>query len=80
MSTPENYRVVEIHWEDSSAQHGWTHRDALRPKPEMIRSVGLMVEEDEDGVTLTASVSSDDAFDSPVTIPWSAVRGYWVLS
>ena len=77
--TEEHVRpsIVYVEWVDSGSTHGWVHLDQLRDPPRILCvTVGFLVREIDEGVTVSASWSDTGSFDSPITIPWATVTKY----
>ena len=71
----ETMAVVEVRWLDSCGPDGWEPIKGPRT-PMRIRSVGLLVEENDEGLTLSACAGEDNVH-APITIPWCAVLEWW---
>ncbi len=73
--------VVEIHWVDSMGdKEGWQDRDYMKDQDMRIRTVGLLVAEDHESYTVSASQSfNNDTVDHPMKIPKVAVTGCWEI-
>jgi hypothetical protein len=70
-------RVVLVEWLDAfTGDAGWKHLKKLRKQaPVLVRSVGYVVTDDPDYVTIAAShVPSDDDCDGDVTIPRGMIK------
>ncbi len=65
--------VVEVLWIDSSYFKGWQDIEEIDPAPVEIRSVGLLLKQDDEGITLTAAASDNGQVHAPITIPWGAI-------
>lgn len=65
-----------IDWIDSSTIRGWQHADD-KPvgyyEPTKIQSVGYLVEDTKDFVTLTTSLSENGGIIDPLSIPKVAI-------
>lgn len=61
--------LVLIEWADAESQDAWTEMDDVRNVPKKVYSVGWLLLEDDDAVTLIGSKSSDDMCFASVTIP-----------
>lgn len=66
-----------LEWLDSAATRGWQPRDSSGLLP--IRSLGWLVEDTKEYVTITTSVSQERYMDQ-LTIPRRAVLKLMVLS
>lgn len=64
----EKVKLVRIEWKDSSVLPGW--RGANSPNaPGLVTSVGYVIEETPEHITLTTSISNEGAVLYPLTIP-----------
>lgn len=80
-------RIVEIEWEDAAQTHGWQKRIHLPAGTDTNRSVGYVVEENDQHILVTESLAPSDVPDgvspSPygctLIIPRSAIRHVWEL-
>lgn len=63
-------RLVLIEWLDAySAPSGWKSRDSLKAqKPIAVKSVGYMIEDNPQFITLASSWVEDDDMDGDITI------------
>ena len=78
------HRIVEVEWEDCAGSHGWQNEKSARNvRTWKIRSVGYVMQDDEDGLGLVegfADISSKDGKGPAVdrgcvtVIPRSAIR------
>ncbi len=53
-----NRKIVEVEWVDSSGRDGWQTEEAAKIRPHKIYSVGYVVEEAEEFITLVESRTS----------------------
>ena len=75
-------KVMEVEWEDSQTQHGWTKAKIELPARGGYRSVGYVLQDDESGVILLESWDAAEApdhigvsrFGCQTAIPRSAIR------
>jgi hypothetical protein len=67
-------RVVYLEWLDSESDHGWHETARVQEKRVLlaVRSVGFLICEDGESVTITTSVSPHEVND-PLTIPKVAI-------
>lgn len=88
----KQFPVVEIFWEDFTASHGWAGRSELdlmiagKPEDYMIRSVGYILDKDEDRIILVGTIldknfSTDkgDIIADMVRVPVSQIREMIVM-
>lgn len=64
--------VERIDWVDSSSLRGWQRRDAGH-SPSCIMTVGLVVGETKDAVTVSHSISEDSNVPDALSIPKVAI-------
>jgi len=74
-----NKRCVYIEWVDSSYATGWVDADDER-KPCEIVTVGLVVRETDDHVTIASSLDANGNPLSPLTIPKVAITEQWEVT
>lgn len=80
-----NFPVVEIYWVDSYTSIGWfSYEEGESPNPftvdgakKEIRSIGFLLHEDDDTITISTSMSQSHAYISPLSIPKVAVTRYY---
>ena len=65
--------VERIEWVDSYYTAGWKNRVADLPDADTITSVGIVVRETKQSVTISTSVSSFENVVDPLTIPKRAI-------
>lgn len=67
--------IVEVEWEDSAAEGGWSKRDRyLAQEPAQCRTVGYLLKADRKKVILLQSCHpKEDRFTDSLTIPRSCV-------
>lgn len=63
---------ITIEWVDSARHDGWVDRQH-ESSDLVVHSIGLLVHEDDTTVTITTSLTSNEAF-APLTIPKVAIR------
>ena len=66
--------VVYLEWVDSDHDPGWQDTDKVKAKRVVVPvpSVGFIVCEDDNSITITSSVAPDEVL-SPLTIPKNAI-------
>ena len=57
-------RIVLVEWEDTNGSHGWQLESEL-PGLAEIKSVGFVVAENDEAITLIESISEADAGNRP---------------
>lgn len=77
-------RKVEVEWEDCSARHRWQGLKDRFPNNVMARSLGYVLQDNEEGIVLTESLDEDDVVEDRLrgcttAIPRSAIRKVWEL-
>lgn len=63
-----------IKWIDSASCHGWHSDDSLDNEALIISSIGWVVKEDKNAVTITTSVAPAGSVSNPLTIPKCAIK------
>ena len=66
--------MVEVFWEDSTAQKGWHDFDRDDPPEFEARTVGYVVWRDDRGIRLAFGGAETGQVDTEMTIPQSAIR------
>jgi hypothetical protein len=66
-------KVVEIDWEDSCSQYGWADKKRVDKPTMTCKSVGILIHEDKETVTVSHSVNPNHC-SSPMTIPRRAIN------
>lgn len=67
-------KAVYLEWLDSASAPSWNYKDEMQ-KPQTIVSVGWVVSEDDQAITITTSESSTGhACHSPLSIPKVAIK------
>ena len=77
MSKNSKHERVQVEWDDSTTLSGWNTKDSLDRKPTDLRciSVGWLVSQSKDRIVVSSSATSDfEAFNTPMSIPRSAIR------
>ena len=73
-------KIVYVEWLDSIGHPGWKDPDELTdPPPMRCITIGFLVRETDDVVTVSASWSATGSFDCPISIPWIAVIKYYTV-
>jgi hypothetical protein len=64
---------VLVEWLDSSEAHGWVRAGNFRSEPLNCLTLGILVSENEESVTVASTVADhggdDEQWSSPMTIP-----------
>lgn len=68
------YKKISIEWIDSkSGQFGWEYLDDIEPVlPEIVHSVGFLIEDKKDYITIASCVSASQIY-GRITIPKCSV-------
>lgn len=75
----ESPPLLWIEWVDSASHGGvWTHKTDLETGSHKIRSVGWLVREDDDALTIVAHEGGDQ-YSGDMTIPKVAITAQWEI-
>lgn len=74
-----DYPLVWIDWLDSTGGGGWRSIEGLGRAMLECRSVGFLVHEDDESVTVSASLASLGNADEPIRIPKVSITGRWEI-
>lgn len=74
-------KTVKVTWVDASTKSGWTDRQDVELTPALVRSVGWLVEETKDSISLASSFGRNGPgdFADYLTIPTSCVQSVETL-
>ncbi len=77
-------KIVWVDWMDSFEGNGWrsyySHPEWNPPASEfIINSVGWLIEEKEEGIVISNSISQIEEVNSPMFIPWGCVQEWGVI-
>lgn len=73
-------KIVEVEWEDAMTRDGWANMDEYKvepsERPALVRSVGYLITNDGDRVTLLQSANYDgrNVGSTSITIPAGCIR------
>ena len=72
-------RIVEVEWADTLTRHAWNRADELPTEAWIIRSVGYVEQDDDDGLLVVeargkSSSSASREYGCATFIPRSAIR------
>ena len=68
-------QAICVVWVDSAEMHGWQCKGyAEDQKPLLIYTIGYLMAETPEYITVTSSVTEEGATHSPMTIPWKAIK------
>ena len=70
---------VSVEWHDSIAREGWHYDPSVRRLVAKLRSIGYVVQDDKEGLTITTSLGSRQESMDDLTIPKGAIQGIEVL-
>ena len=75
MTMPDQRRMVEVLWLDSTGHDGWTEPEVLAELARSIecRSAGIVVDESDAYLTIALGVGGLGQFLAPMCIPRSAI-------
>ena len=80
-------RLVEIEWVDTLSRHAWSTLDELPTQAWMIRSVGYVTQDNDEGIVIVEARASGDSEDAisksygcATFIPRSAIQKVTTLS
>ena len=68
-----DYKLVKVNWIDSAQSPGWIYKDDLKDFNMQIKSVGYLVKETDESITLVAHIG-EDSLCSPLQIPKIAIK------
>ncbi len=72
-TTGKTYPVVYLEWSDASSTCGWLDRKDELAGLMVVRSVGILFDEDDTSVTITTSLCEDGGVTDPFTIPKTGI-------
>ncbi len=76
----KKFKLVRIVWDDAhELAYGWKETDELKPQPELIESVGFLVQESESHVVLASCLSADGYHNGHFQIPRALIVSQRVL-
>ncbi|MGD9682613.1 MAG: hypothetical protein AB7W16_15605 [Candidatus Obscuribacterales bacterium] len=69
------YKIVQVFWTDSQTPNvvGWMDQNEISHEPSSIETVGYLIHEDDESVTIAASVSNDDLVQGVIVIPKAVI-------
>ena len=71
------YKIVEVHWDDSSSSRGWVNPDCKDEKPSKIQSIGFLVKDAKNSISISHSKDVRwDGIYAPISIPRSCITHY----
>lgn len=72
-------QAVQIDWADSKSLFGWTYNPNAKRSPGYIRSLGYVVQLNEECITVTTSMDDRGASLDDFSIPTGAIKSIKVL-
>ena len=74
--------IVVLHWEDSRGGTEWISKRDYKPHTAKVVSVGMLVAETDECVTITCSMTKEDDgyYYAPITVPKSCIMDRRTLS
>ena len=79
LTNVERGQLLKIVWWDSSNLNGWVYAEDLVAKPKEIKSVGYVVDFNDDAVMITPGTSESGGVITPLTIPTCCIQRYNIL-
>lgn len=74
-----HYPLAEIIWNDASGlRHGWMYK-ADKLEPQLVMSVGFIIDEDEDHVVYASDTDSEGAHNGRTQIPRGMIQSMRLL-
>jgi len=74
-----HYPLAEIIWNDASGlRHGWMYK-ADKLEPQLVLSVGFIIEEDEEHVVYASDTDSEGAHNGRTQIPKGMIKSMRIL-
>jgi hypothetical protein len=67
-------RAVRVLWHDSAFMMGWRKMQGLTPDPVPIISLGYVVCQSNDALSLSTSISEEHDCITPISIPWGCIE------
>lgn len=71
--------MVRITWHDSSFDPGWQYA-TRRPQPDVIVSIGYVVENNKDVLTFSSTIGTRGGSLCPINVPWRSIINLEVLT
>ena len=76
-----NRKIVMVDWEDSTGGGHWTFLSDQTFKTILVRSVGYLLDETDEHLTISCSVGDDgEQAHSPMTIPKRCIVRHWEIT
>ena len=81
MKLPEHLdlEIVDIVWVDSCSYEGWVSKDTFVDLDVKCRTLGFVVAEDDNSITIAASLSFAGNSNSPIRIPKCAIKSHEII-
>lgn len=67
------FKKIEVHWVDSHGSGGWRYIPDIKTPQLDCYSMGFLIKEDKDSITMSASYSANDSSFDMLTIPKCAI-------
>ena len=74
-----DFKIVYVMWEDSSACEGWIKKDAFRNKSSLVETIGYLIERNENSLIIASSQSDTDTLFGVLTIPYKSIIDCYVI-
>ena len=72
-------KIVEVKWWDAIGDGGWCSYDYHSNRNMIIHTVGFLVCEDKDSITVSAHISGLESCDNPMRISRVAIVEYYEI-
>ena len=67
-------KMVLVEWDDSNVTHGWLPDDAPTTEPAHCRTVGILINEGEEGMVIALAESNCGSVLETIAIPLGCVK------
>lgn len=65
--------AIQVDWQDSRAYSGWSYDPREKVTPAQIKSLGYVVQSNEDSLVITTSLGNAGQSIDKLSIPWRAI-------
>lgn len=73
------YPLVKLEWIDAETDHGWESADEKNPTVPLVTTVGFLIKDTEELVSIASTVGDDRSHNSRINIPKGMVKTMTVL-
>lgn len=67
-------KLISINWVDSAVTMGWFYEDYSDLNPSFITTIGFLVKETDDSISVSTSLSEHGRFVDILTIPKAVIK------